>query len=229
MADLTFPELQQKMQLEKKKSKDVKYAFRNAEDIYTTFKELKSDWSVIVTDELIELAGKIFVKATAVAFNDETNEKYQSTAYSELSPVPVFNTQKGQIKQMQDPQWTGAVSSYARKYALQGLFAIGEKDVDDLPVNEDQQQISNQNQKQKPENKQTQSDLISNDQYKEVYGKVRVWAQLKNANFDQVSNYVLQHFKISDFHDIPEEHFETVMSYLNSQIAKAQGQNFNNL
>ena len=229
MAELSFPELQQKMQLEKKKSKDVKYAFRNAEDIYTTFKELKSDWSVIVTDELIELAGKIFVKATAVAFNDETNEKYQSTAYSELSPVPVFNTQKGQIKQMQEPQWTGAVSSYARKYALQGLFAIGEKDVDDLPVNEDQQQTSNQNQKQEPENKQSQSDLISNDQYKEVYGKVRIWAQLKNANFDQVANYVLQHFKIRDFHDIPEEHFETVMSYLNSQIAKAKGQNFNNL
>lgn len=229
MASLTFPELQQKMQLEKKKSRDVKYAFRNAEDIYTTFKELKSDWSVIVTDELIELAGKIFVKATAVAFNDETNEKYQSTAYSELSPVPVFNTQKGQIKQMQEPQWTGAVSSYARKYALQGLFAIGEKDVDDLPVSEDQQQTSNQNQKQEPENKQRQSDLISNDQYKEVYGKVRIWAQLKNANFDQVANYVLQHFKIRDFHDIPEEHFETVMSYLNSQIAKAQGQNFNNL
>ena len=227
MASLTFPELQQKMQLEKKKSRDVKYAFRNAEDIYTTFKELKSDWSVIVTDELIDLAGKIFVKATAVAFNDETNEKYQSTAYSELSPVPVFNTQKGQIKQMQEPQWTGAVSSYARKYALQGLFAIGEKDVDDLPVSEDQQQTSNQN--QKPENKQSQSDLISNDQYKEVYGKVRIWAQLKNANFDQVANYVLQHFKIRDFHDIPEEHFETVMSYLNSQIAKAQGQNFNNL
>lgn len=229
MASLTFPELQQKMQLEKKKSRDVKYAFRNAEDIYTTFKELKSDWSVIVTDELIELAGKIFVKATAVAFNDETNEKYQSTAYSELSPVPVFNTQKGQIKQMQEPQWTGAVSSYARKYALQGLFAIGEKDVDDLPVSEDQQQTSNQKQKQEPENKQNQSDLISNDQYKEVYGKVRIWAQLKNANFDQVANYVLQHFKIRDFHDIPEEHFETVMSYLNSQIAKAQGQNFNNL
>lgn len=229
MASITFLELQQKMQLEKKKSKDVKYAFRNAEDIYTTFKELKSDWSVIVTDELIELAGKIFVKATAAAFNDETNEKYQSTAYSELSPVPVFNTQKGQIKQMQEPQWTGAVSSYARKYALQGLFAIGEKDVDDLPVSEDQQQISNQNQKQEPENKQSQSDLISNDQYKEVYGKVRIWAQLKNANFDQVANYVLQHFKIRDFHDIPEEHFETVMGYLNSQIAKAQGQNFNNL
>jgi hypothetical protein len=232
MTSLTFPELQQKMQLEKKKSKDVKYAFRNAEDIYTTFKELKSNWSVIVTDELIELAGKIFVKATAVALNNEKEERYQSTAYSELSPVPVFNTQKGQIKQMQDPQWTGAVSSYARKYALQGLFAIGEKDIDEYPAEENQGQP---NQQQQPDNQSSQGrnanqpDLISTDQYKAVCGKIRTWAQLKNASFDQVANHVLQYFKIRDFHDIPELHFETVMSYLNGQIAKAQGQDFNNL
>ncbi|HES3191332.1 TPA: ERF family protein [Streptococcus pyogenes] len=230
MADLTFAELQRQMQLAKKKTKDVKYAFRNAEDIYTTFKELKSDWSVIVTDELIELAGKIFVKATAVAINDERNEKYQSTAYAELSLVPVFNTQKGQIKQMQEPQWTGAVSSYARKYALQGLFAIGEKDVDDYPVDEDQAQAAQQNNQSPQGNNANQSDLIDNEQYKAVYGKARVWAQLKNATFDQVANYVLQRYKIRDFHEIPEEHFETVMNYLNGQILKAQGQNdFNNL
>ena len=33
---------------------------------------------------------------------------------------------------MQVPQWTGAVSSYAGKYALQGLFGIGEEDVDGI-------------------------------------------------------------------------------------------------
>lgn len=232
MADLTFAELQRQMQLAKKKTKDVKYAFRNAEDIYTTFKELKSDWSVIVTDELIELTGKIFVKATAVAYNDKRDEKYQSTAYAELSLVPVFNTQKGQIKQMQEPQWTGAVSSYARKYALQGLFAIGEKDVDDYPVeeNQEQAQAAQQNNQSSQVNDANQSDLIDNEQYKVVYGKVKTWAQLKNATFDQVANYVLQRYKIRDFHEIPEEHFETVMNYLNSQIVKAQGQNdFNNL
>ncbi|WP_270538098.1 ERF family protein [Streptococcus anginosus] len=232
MADLTFAELQRQMQLAKKKTKDVKYAFRNAEDIYTTFKELKSDWSVIVTDELIELTGKIFVKATAVAYNDKRDEKYQSTAYAELSLVPVFNTQKGQIKQMQEPQWTGAVSSYARKYALQGLFAIGEKDVDDYPVDEDQEQAqaAQQNNQSPQGNNANQSDLIDNEQYKVVYGKVKTWAQLKNATFDQVANYVLQRYKIRDFHEIPEEHFETVMNYLNGQILKAQGQNdFNNL
>ena len=232
MADLTFAELQRQMQLAKKKTKDVKYAFRNAEDIYTTFKELKSDWSVIVTDELIELTGKIFVKATAVAYNNKRDEKYQSTAYAELSLVPVFNTQKGQIKQMQEPQWTGAVSSYARKYALQGLFAIGEKDVDDYPVDEDQAQAQavQQNNQSPQGNNANQSDLIDNEQYKVVYGKVKTWAQLKNATFDQVANYVLQRYKIRDFHEIPEEHFETVMNYLNGQILKAQGQNdFNNL
>lgn len=232
MADLTFAELQRQMQLAKKKTKDVKYAFRNAEDIYTTFKELKSDWSVIVTDELIELTGKIFVKATAVAYNDKRDEKYQSTAYAELSLVPVFNTQKGQIKQMQEPQWTGAVSSYARKYALQGLFAIGEKDVDDYPVDEDQEQAqaAQQNNQSPKGNNANQSDLIDNEQYKAVYGKVKAWAQLKNATFDQVANYLLQRYKIRDFHEIPEEHFETVMNYLNGQILKAQGQNdFNNL
>ncbi|MBF1712437.1 MAG: ERF family protein [Streptococcus intermedius] len=234
MADLTFAELQRQMQLAKKKTKDVKYAFRNAEDIYTTFKELKSDWSVIVTDELIELTGKIFVKATAVAYNDKRDEKYQSTAYAELSLVPVFNTQKGQIKQMQEPQWTGAVSSYARKYALQGLFAIGEKDVDDYPVDEDedqeQAQAAQQNNQSPQGNNANKSDLIDNEQYKVVYGKVKAWAQLKNATFDQVANYLLQRYKIRDFHEIPEEHFETVMNYLNVQILKAQGQNdFNNL
>ncbi|WP_449449191.1 ERF family protein [Streptococcus suis] len=214
MTVLTFPELQQKMQLEKKKSRDVKYAFRNAEDIYTTFKELKSDWSVIVTDELIELTGKIFVKATAVAFNDERNEKYQSTAFAELSPVPVLNTQKGQIKQMQEPQWTGAVSSYARKYALQGLFAIGEKDVDEYPADENQQQ-------QDQNNQQNQVKYIDNIQYQEILKTVEEFATVKGAPFDTVANFVLNKYQIQDFHQVPVDGYNVAMEYLNTQIQKA--------
>lgn len=215
MASLTFPELQQKMQLEKKKSKDVKYAFRNAEDIYTTFKELKSDWSVIVTDELIELVGKIFVKATAVAFNDERNEKYQSTAYAEMSPVPVFNTQKGQIKQMQDPQWTGAVSSYARKYALQGLFAIGEKDIDEYPVEESQEQ--------------NQVRYIDNIQYQEINDLISGIAEIKGMHFDTLANYVLsEKLKgLQDFHKVQVGDYEVLKNYLTEQLAKAKAKRGN--
>lgn len=234
MTVLTFPELQQKMQLEKKKSKDVKYAFRNAEDIYTAFKELKTDWSVIVTDELIELTGKIFVKATAVALNDERNEKYQSTAYSELSPVPVFNTQKGQVKQMQEPQWTGAVSSYARKYALQGLFAIGEKDVDEYPVEENQQTPQQGQPNQQPQNnqqpQQNQVRYVDNNQYNQILNGIRQLAQITGKSFDELVNNIARHYQIQDFHQVPVEHFETVMNYLQASMAKAQGMNdFNKL
>ena len=215
MTSLTFPELQQKMQLEKKKSKDVKYAFRNAEDIYTTFKELKSDWSVIVTDELVELVGKIFVKATAVAFNDERNERYQSTAYAEMSPVPVFNTQKGQIKQMQDPQWTGAVSSYARKYALQGLFAIGEKDIDEYPVEESQEQ--------------NQVRYIDNIQYQEINDLISGIAEIKGMHFDTLANYVLsEKLKgLQDFHKVQVGDYEVLKNYLTEQLAKAKAKRGN--
>ncbi|HGL7155095.1 TPA: ERF family protein [Streptococcus pneumoniae] len=232
MASLTFPELQQKMQLEKKKSKDVKYAFRNAEDIYTTFKELKSDWSVIVTDELIELVGKIFVKATAVAFNNERDERYQSTAYAEMSPVQVFSTQKGQIKQMQEPQWTGAVSSYARKYALQGLFAIGEKDIDEYPVEESQEQGQN-NQQQKPNNQQAQGQnqvrYIDNIQYQEINDLINDIAKIKGMPFDTLANYVLsEKLKgLQDFHRVQVGDYEVLKNYLTEQLAKAKAKRGN--
>uniref|UniRef100_UPI001BD49FE9 ERF family protein n=1 Tax=Streptococcus oralis TaxID=1303 RepID=UPI001BD49FE9 len=77
--------------------------------------------------------------------------------------------------QMQDPQWTGAVGSYARKYALQGLFAIGGEDVDEYPVEESQEQGQN-TQQQKPNNQQAQEQnqvrYIDNIQYKEIIKKV---------------------------------------------------------
>ena len=232
MADLTFSELQRQMQLGKQKKQGVSYSFRNVEDITTKFKELDSGWVLTFEDcDPIELQGRLFYKAVAMV--NKGDEVHKSPGYAELSEVPIIKTRTGNtIQQMQAPQWTGAVSSYARKYAVQGLFAIGEKDVDEYPVEENQGQS---NQQQQPDNQSSQGrnanqpDLISTDQYKAVCGKIRTWAQLKNASFDQVANHVLQYFKIRDFHDIPELHFDTVMSYLNGQIAKAQGQDFNNL
>lgn len=224
MADLTFAELQRKMQLEKRKTKDVKYAFRNAEDIYTAFKELNSDWSVIASDELIEVAGRVFIQSTAFALDKEGNIKQQSTSFAELSTVPVFNTQKGQVKQMQDPQWTGAVSSYARKYALQGLFAIGEKDIDEYPVEESQVQGQN-NQQQKPNNQQAQEQnqvrYIDNIQYQEIIKNVEEIATIKGVPFDTVANFVLSKYQIDDFHKVPVDGYNIVMEYLTKQIQKA--------
>ena len=239
MADLTFSELQRKMQIEKQTKQGVKYPFRTAEDINNKFKSLDSGWSVsFPEDDIIEKGDHLYYKAIAVAKRESDGTIEKAIGWAREEDVPVFHTQKGDVKQMQDPQWTGAVGSYARKYALQGLFAIGGEDVDEYPVEEDQQSPQHkeqdnqksQNTQQSQQNNAAQSGFIDNEQYKAVYGKVRTWARLKNANFDQVANYVLQQYKIRDFHDIPTIHFDTVIDYLNGQIAKARGQNdFNNL
>ncbi|MBF7094285.1 ERF family protein [Streptococcus sp. HF-1907] len=232
MADLTFPELQQKMQLGKQKKQGVSYSFRNVEDITTKFKELDSSWVLKFEDcDPIELQGRLFYKSVAIASNGD--EVHKAPGYAELSEVPVIHTKKGTtIQQMQVPQWTGAVSSYARKYAVQGLFAIGEKDVDEYPVEENQQQAQG-NQQQNPNNQQPQQNqvrYVDNNQYNQILNGIRQLAQVTGKQFDDLIITIQKHYQIQDFHQVPVEHFETVMNYLKASMTKAQGQNdFNNL
>ncbi|MFI3051220.1 ERF family protein [Streptococcus suis] len=214
MADLTFPELQQKMQLGKQKKQGVSYSFRNVEDITTKFKELDSGWVLKFEDcDPIELQGRLFYKSVAIA--SKGDETHRAHGYAELSEVPVIHTKKGTtIQQMQVPQWTGAVSSYARKYAVQGLFAIGEKDVDEYPSEGNQQQ-------QDQNNQQNQVKYIDNIQYQEILKTVEEFATVKGAPFDTVANFVLNKYQIQDFHQVPVDGYNVVMEYLNAQIQKA--------
>lgn len=223
MADLTFSELQRQMQLGKQKKQGVSYSFRNIEDITTKFKELDSGWVLTFEDcDPIELQGRLFYKAVAIASNGD--EVHRSPGYAELSEVPVIHTKKGTtIQQMQVPQWTGAVSSYARKYAVQGLFAIGEKDVDEFPVEENQQSTP-------PHEQQQQAQYVSNDQYNQILEGIRQLSQVCGKTFDELVDSIAKHYQIQDFHQVPAEHFETVINYLNVAMAKAQGMNdFNKL
>lgn len=128
---MKFTEIQKKMQIPKTKKGDVKYAFRNAEQIETHFKKETDGWILTFKDGIKELAGRLFYIAKAIVEEEETKVTYESFGIAELGEVPVLVTKAGKtIQQMQVPQWTGAVGSYARKYALQGLFAMGEEDVD---------------------------------------------------------------------------------------------------
>ncbi|HEM6513522.1 TPA: ERF family protein [Streptococcus suis] len=209
MEDLTFSEVQEKMQIAKSAKKGISYSFRTAEEINTKFKELKSGWVLNISYELYEIMGRLFVKAKATATKGD--EVHSSTAYSEHDEVPVF---KNGNKQMEPPKWTGAVSSYAGKYALQGLFAIGEKDVDEYPSEENQQQ-------QDQNNQQNQVKYIDNIQYQEILKTVEEFATVKGAPFDTVANFVLNKYQIQDFHQVPVDGYNVVMEYLNAQIQKA--------
>ena len=216
MAELTFPELQQKMQLEKEQKQGVKYPFRTAEDIYNKFKKLDSGWSVSFSEDDIQvIKDKIYYKAVAVARRESDGIEHKAVGWAREEDVPVLHTQKGDVKQMQDPQWTGAVGSYARKYALQGLFAIGGEDVDEHPVEENHEQPAQQTQQP------NQAKYIDNTQYQEILKTVEEFATVKGAPFDMVANFVLNKYQIPDFHQVPVDGYNVVMEYLNTQIQKA--------
>ena len=131
---------------------------------------------------------------------------------------------------MQEPQWTGAVSSYARKYALQGLFAIGEKDVDEYQIQDAQ---NNQNNQKQATNKTQQTQYINDTQLQQIYNGINQLAQMTNQNPDIVASGILVRYSINDFRAVPTEHFNEVINYIKSlmpQQRPSQNQiNFNDL
>lgn len=101
-----------------------KYRYRSAEDILNSVKPLLAVNDLILTlsDELIALGSRIYVKATATLQDCNTANAISVDAYAREDEV-----RKG----MDGSQITGAASSYARKYALNGLFLIDDtKDAD---------------------------------------------------------------------------------------------------
>ncbi len=100
-----------------------KYKYRSTEDILEGLKTLLIDCAVTINDDIIEIGGRIYVKATAT-LQDSLDLK-ASISVSAFAREP--EDQKG----MNQAQITGSASSYARKYALNGLFLIDDtKDAD---------------------------------------------------------------------------------------------------
>ena len=102
-----------------------KYSFRNAEDIIEAVKPLLKELGLvlILTDRIEEWAGKIYVCAKAMLYN-KSGYSVEARAYAREKEQPEGI--------MSEPMLTGSASSYARKYALNGLFALDDpKDPDD--------------------------------------------------------------------------------------------------
>lgn len=101
-----------------------KYKYRSCEDILEALKPLLNETKTILTinDEMQYIGERYYIKATAILSDTEGNETISNSAYAREE-----ETKKG----MDGSQITGASSSYARKYALNGLFGIDDtKDSD---------------------------------------------------------------------------------------------------
>ncbi len=102
------------------------YNYRSAEDILNAVKPLLGEWkcSLVISDEIVEVAGRIYVRASATIADNDSDQAISTNAFARET-----ETKKG----MDEAQVTGSASSYARKYALNGLFAIDDtKDPDAL-------------------------------------------------------------------------------------------------
>lgn len=100
-----------------------KYHYRSCEDIVESVKPLlaKHGVQLTLTDDIVMVGDRIYVKATATLY-DEKGVSETATA---------FAREPEQKKGMDESQITGTASSYARKYALNGLFLIDDtKDPD---------------------------------------------------------------------------------------------------
>lgn len=116
------------------------YNYRKAEDILEAVKPIAAKYKamVVLFDDLLFIEGRHYVKATARFVNIENGDSFTTTA---------FAREEESKKGMDGSQVTGASSSYARKYALNGLLAIDDT-ADSDTTNDDTQA-------QKPAPKQT--------------------------------------------------------------------------
>lgn len=117
------------------------YSYRSAEDILEAVKPLLQNVTLMVSDEIVLIGDRYYVKATATLSDGE--DSISATA---------FAREEKEQKGMTAGQLTGATSSYARKYALNGLFCID--DAKDLDTDAYAKQTGQQPRQQKNQPKQ---------------------------------------------------------------------------
>tara|TARA_B110000967_G_C18847815_1_gene542940 strand:+ start:377 stop:904 length:528 start_codon:yes stop_codon:yes gene_type:complete len=145
-----------------------KYNYRSCEDILEAVKPLLKDngLTLMITDEIKEVTGLVYVEARAVLFDAEG--RVEATAQAGIDP-----NRKG----MDIAQSFGSSSSYARKYALNGLFLIDDtKDADATNDHKDTRKWLN---KATPEFKKAQEFLSGGGTISQIEEKYKLSTEVK--------------------------------------------------
>lgn len=166
-----------------------KYNYRSCEDILEGVKPLLTKHGLVLTiQDSIDLIGdRFYVKATATITDGK--EQLSTSAYARESL-----DKKG----MDASQVTGATSSYARKYALNGLLAIDDtKDADTMdnskkPVQQTQETVYNWN-------------------------SLKARAVQGGISEEELVHYVTETFKVSKPSELKQEHYQQAFNWVNAK------------
>ena len=163
-----------------------KYNYRNAEGICEAVKPFleKENVSLILVDDMVAIGNRYYLKATARLLDNENNESIE---------VSAFAREPEQKKGMDESQITGTASSYARKYALNGLFLL------DDTKDADTDEYHNQTYQQANENKTT----VTSEQV----GKLK----LEMIRTGATEQYICEYYKLNKLIDMTQEQYVNAM------------------
>lgn len=164
-----------------------KYNYRSCEDILEGVKPLLAKHGLVLTiQDSIDLIGdRFYVKATATITDGK--DEISTSAYARESL-----DKKG----MDASQVTGATSSYARKYALNGLLAIDDtKDADTMDNSKKQVQ-------------QTQESVYN-------WNSLKTRAVQGGISEEELVHYVTETFKVSKPSELKQEHYQQAFNWVN--------------
>ena len=190
-----------------------KYSYRNCEDILEAVKPIlaRCKAALFLSDEVVEIGQRIYVKATATLVNvEQPDEKIAVTAYAREE-----ESKKG----MDGSQVTGASSSYARKYALNGLFDVDDTKDSDTTNNSgnNPQQSSKQQQKSTKKDSQPQkpkSSKLSKESADAINKAIKEYSTQSGMKIAEVVNIIQQELG-KPMSDCEENEVDVVMQIIN--------------
>lgn len=219
---VTLQSIQQKLVAPKGQYNSFgKYSYRSAEDILEALKPIlqEHDAVLILQDGIVQIGDRYYVEATATLY--AVGETIGTTAYARED-----DSKKG----MDGSQVTGAASSYARKYALNGLFMIDDnKDPDtDEYHNQNNQESSKQKpagQKEPPAEKPVKSNTlktITGAQAKAIRTELKNMAEATGSPAAAIGNWFIGKMGVDKPENIPASRLKEAQKII-ADAKKARG------
>lgn len=184
-----------------------KYKYRSAEDILEAVKPLLGKYDALLTlsDEIIEVGGRIYVKATA------SFQSVDDTVF-----ISAYAREPDEKKGMDDSQITGTASSYARKYALNGLFLID--DTKDADTDEYRKQTEGKQAEDKPKKttkKEEQSKPFDVPKINQTTVDI-IESFIVKTNSDKTG--LLKYYRVDDVRDMSQEQARHCLGILQQKM-----------
>lgn len=192
------------------------YNYRNCESILEAVKPFLDEYKVCLTveDDIQVVGDRFYVKSVATLFDNESDEKISNIAFARESL-----DKKG----MDSSQVTGATSSYARKYALNGLFLLD--DTADADTDEYKTESDNRAKKQI---KEKTKEIIDDLKAPKTITQKEALTLEHMCEADSINpEYINSSYKVSNFMELTPEQYaqviknwEVVKSKPNAHISK---------